>query len=163
MAPCHTSRDCLALMLGHYKVRISFGGSPISNELACWSDAVMGKVSTGLSPFVVLTIISVIVLLSIGQVLFKYAAQYLDFSRPTSFISAPLAAALALYGVATLCWLLVLTKVPLNIAFSFYGLVFLFVPALSWLILKEQPGSATIVGSIIIAIGVIVVAVGSRT
>jgi drug/metabolite transporter (DMT)-like permease len=110
-----------------------------------------------------ITMIAVVVLLlSAGQVLFKYAAQSLDFSRPISFLSVPLMIALVLYGGATLCWLLVLTKVPLNVAFPFYGLVFLLVPVLSWLILKEQPNGATFLGSIIIAVGVVVVAMGSR-
>lgn len=116
----------------------------------------------GLSVAMIAMIAMVVILLSAGQVLFKYAAQSIDFSRPASFLSIPLMIALALYGSATLCWLMVLTKVPLNIAFPFYGLVFLLIPVLSWLILKEQPSGATILGSIIIAIGVVVVAIGSR-
>jgi len=117
---------------------------------------------SGLSVVTMFAIVAVVLLLSAGQVLFKYAANGLDFSKPVSFLSVPLAVALAVYGIATLCWLLVLTKVPLSVAFPFYGLVFLLVPVFSWLILKESLRAPTIIGGVIIAVGVVIVALGSR-
>lgn len=123
----------------------------------------MNRSADGLGITMISAILVVTALLSAGQVLFKYAARDLNFTRPATFVSLPLIVALVLYAVATVSWLLVLTKVPLNIAFPFYGLVFLLVPLLSWAILKEPLSAPTIVGSVIIAVGVVVVALGSRT
>lgn len=107
-------------------------------------------------------ILGVVGMLSVGQVLFKYAARTLDFSRPATFLSLPLGVALVLYGGATILWLLVLSKISLTIAFPFYGLVFLFVPFLSWAILKEPLNLPTLIGSAVIAVGVVIVATGSQ-
>jgi drug/metabolite transporter (DMT)-like permease len=101
-------------------------------------------------------------MISAGQLLFKYAARDLDFARPSSFFSTSLITALIIYGLATCLWLWVLSRVPLNIAFPFYGLTFLLVPLLGWLFLGERIGSSTITGSFLILIGVTIVAMGSR-
>jgi len=110
----------------------------------------------------VVMILVVVAMLSAGQVLFKFAARTLDFARPASFLSLPLLVALVMYGAATCCWLLVLSRMPLSVAFPFYGLVFLLVPLLSWAILKEPLSMFTVVGSMVIAAGVVIVAIGSR-
>jgi drug/metabolite transporter (DMT)-like permease len=115
-----------------------------------------------LSATMVCAILAVVGMLAAGQVLFKYAARTLDFSRPVTFLSFPLGAALILYCGATVLWLLVLTKVSLTIAFPFYGLVFLLVPLLSWIVLKEPVNLPTLIGSVVIALGVVIVATGSR-
>jgi len=107
-------------------------------------------------------ILAVVGMLAAGQVLFKYSASSLDFTRPATFLSLPLIAALVMYGVATFCWLLVLSRVPLNVAFPFYGLVFLLVPLLSWGILKESLSVSTLMGNLVIAVGVVITAIGSR-
>jgi len=110
----------------------------------------------------ILLILAVVGMLSAGQVLFKYSAGSLDFARPATFLSLPLLSALVMYGVATFSWLLVLSRVPLNVAFPFYGLVFLLVPLLSWGILKEPLSMSTMVGSLVIAAGVVITAIGGR-
>lgn len=110
----------------------------------------------------VVFILGVMGMLSAGQVLFKFAARTIDFSRPATFLSLPLGVALVLYGGATILWLLVLSKIPLTVAFPFYGLVFLLVPLLSWTILKEPLNLPIFIGSAVIAVGVVIVAVGSR-
>ena len=120
------------------------------------------RVEGNLNIRMVVMIIAVVGMLAAGQVLFKYAARGLDLARPTTLLSLPLFVALVIYGVATLCWLLVLSRVPLAVAFPFYGLVFLLVPFLSWAILKEPLSASNIIGSLVIAIGVVITAIGSR-
>lgn len=107
-------------------------------------------------------ILGVVGMLSVGQVLFKYAARTIDFSRPATVLSLPLGVALVLYGGATILWLLVLSRISLTVAFPFYGLVFLLVPFLSWAVLKEPLNLPTLIGSAVIAAGVVIVATGSR-
>ena len=52
-------------------------------------------------------------------------------------MSLPLLGALVIYALATLLWLLVLSRVPLSFAFPFYGLAFLLVPVLAAVVLGE--------------------------
>ena len=65
-----------------------------------------------LTPVNVLMILGTIVLLSLGQVLFKSASTQLVVQQPTSWLSLPLLGALVIYAIATLLWLLVLTRWP---------------------------------------------------
>ena len=99
--------------------------------------AVMFK-SEFLTPVNVLMILGTIVLLSLGQVLFKSASTQLVVQQPMSWLSLPLLGALVIYAIATLLWLLVLTRVPLSFAFPFYGLAFLLVPVLATVVARPQ-------------------------
>ena len=82
-------------------------------------------------------ILGTILMLSFGQVLFKSASAQLDLSQPSTWISLPLVAALGVYALATVAWLVVLSRVPLSFAFPFYGLAFLLVPVLAAWVLRE--------------------------
>jgi len=99
-------------------------------------------------------LLGTIVLLAFGQVMFKFAAGVIDISRPQTLLSPILLAALTVYGVATAAWIVVLSRVPLSIAFPFYGLTFLVVPVLARLVLGEPIRSQAIWGGIVILIGV---------
>ena len=116
----------------------------------------MFRPGAGLSPTVLLLIVSTILTLAAGQVLFKNAAAGISLSRPSSFMSWALTAALLLYAIATLMWLLVLARVRLSVAFPFYGLTFLIVPVLAWLLLKEPLRIQTLLGGMVILVGVII-------
>ena len=120
------------------------------------------RIDNNFSVEMITAILAVVLMLSIGQVLFKYAAHSLDIAHPLTLLSASLVAALVLYGVATICWLVVLSRVPLSIAFPFYGLVFVLVPMMSWIILKEPMRLSTIFGSAVIVVGVLIVAIGGQ-
>jgi drug/metabolite transporter (DMT)-like permease len=109
-----------------------------------------------LNPATLLLIVGTIALLAVGQVLFKYAATTLQPADWHSWLSLPLLGALAVYGVATVAWLAVLTRVPLSVAFPFYGLGFVLVPLLSVLLLGEGFRWSTLAGGAIIAIGIVV-------
>lgn len=99
--------------------------------------------------------------LATGQVLFKLAANGLQLSDPRTFVSLPLIAALGIYALATAMWLVVLTRLPLSVAFPFYGLTFLLVPVLSWLWLGEPMRMQTVVGGMVIIVGLLICAQGT--
>jgi drug/metabolite transporter (DMT)-like permease len=108
---------------------------------------------------VVLTL-GTIALLALGQVLFKLAAGSIQLSDPRSLVSLPLFIALTIYGLATVMWLVVLSKVPLSTAFPFYSLTFLLVPLLAWLVLKEPIRPQVMIGGVVIMVGIVISTVG---
>ena len=122
----------------------------------------MSNVDQGLTASLTAVLVSTIALLAGGQVLFKRAANVIDFSRPTTLLTPQLIVALAVYAVATVLWLYVLGKVRLSVAFPFYGLSFVFVPLLAWWLLHEQIGWRTIAGSGLIIAGVVLASSGGR-
>jgi drug/metabolite transporter (DMT)-like permease len=107
-------------------------------------------------------LVATLALLSAGQLLFKVAAQGLEFNQPKTFLTLPMGAALAAYALATLAWLGVLTRVPLSVAFPYYGITFLLVPLLAQWVLGEKVGVATYVGGAVILAGIAITAHGLR-
>lgn len=103
-----------------------------------------------------LTILTVLAL-STGQVLFKLAADQLEFSVSgilPGLLSPRLLLALLIYAVATLMWLMVLKMTPLRIAYPFAAMAFIFVPVLAHYILGEQLHWGTFAGAALIVVGV---------
>jgi drug/metabolite transporter (DMT)-like permease len=97
---------------------------------------------------------------SAGQLLFRVAAIRLADDRLNLVqraISLPMIAAIVLYGSMVLLWLFILGRVPLSIAFPFFGLCFFMVPLLAWHFLGDPlswrtfVGAAAILGGIAIA------------
>lgn len=98
-----------------------------------------------------------LLLLSFGQILFKWSSKYVLLDDPRTFLSPSLVAGLIVYGLATIMWILVLKRLPLSIAFPFYGLTFLLVPLLAHFMLGDRLSGQTLLGSCIIIIGIVVV------
>lgn len=109
-----------------------------------------------LTPMTIAMIVGTILLLGVGQVLFKFAAATFHAGDLRSYFSLPLFAALAIYGFATVAWLAVLARVPLSTAFPFYGLGFIFVPLLSIAFLGESFRWSTFVGGVVIMLGIVI-------
>lgn len=107
-------------------------------------------------------LLATLVLLALGQVMFKYAAQGIRFSQPQTLLSVPLGLALVVYALATLAWLAVLTRMPLSVAFPFYGLTFLLVPVFARFLLGEQVGWPTYVGGGVILVGIAITVLGMK-
>jgi multidrug transporter EmrE-like cation transporter len=110
-----------------------------------------------------LELISFPVAIAAGQLLFKRAAGQtagvtgvswlIEIARlPTLWL------ALALYGGATLLWVRVLTTMPLSRAYPFMALAFVLVPAASHVFFQEPINTYHVVGTVLIVIGVLVVA-----
>lgn len=106
--------------------------------------------------FAILTVL----MLSIGQLLFKLASEKIDLASKgllSSLACNPyLLLALSVYGVATLAWLFVLKSVPLRVAYPFVALAFIMVPVLSSIFLHEALTVKTLVGAGLIILGVYV-------
>lgn len=94
--------------------------------------------------------------ISLGQLLFKRAAQSITNAANWQdwLFNGWLIGALALYGITTLVWVWVLRNAPLHLAYPFMGLAFLFVPVLSWLILGERVQMPTVIGGLLILAGI---------
>ena len=99
-------------------------------------------------------ILIAVVLLSIGQVLFKIAANSLSDIRIETLFNPVLLLALAIYGVATILWIISLRSVPLRLAYPFFGLAFVCVPLMAHLVLSEPLKWSTFIGAAFILVGV---------
>ena len=106
---------------------------------------------------VLLTILTVL-LLSIGQVLFKYASGKIDIEGKGIFagllLNPAFIIAIAVYAVATISWLLVLKATPLRVAYPFAALAFVMVPIFASIFLGETLRFTTFAGAAVIIIGV---------
>ena len=102
----------------------------------------------------IMLILLTVVLLSVGQVLLKFAAMDMKNIDIYSIFQPKLILALSLYVIGTVFWIAVLRDTPLKIAYPFVGLAFVIVPILSWLFLDEQIGFNSIVGGLVILIGI---------
>lgn len=106
---------------------------------------------------VLFTLLTVL-MLSIGQVLFKYASGKIDIDGKGMLvgilISPAFLIAIVVYGVATLSWLLVLRSSPLRLAYPFAAVAFILVPVLASIFLGEELRLNTFIGAAIIIFGV---------
>jgi drug/metabolite transporter (DMT)-like permease len=102
-----------------------------------------------------------VVLIAIGQLLFKSAAGQWrvdgwSWSTLRGFLSPVMLVALVIYAAATLLWVFVLRTVPLSSAYAIFSLAFLIVPVLAWMFLGETLSLNTLAGGAIIVVGVII-------
>lgn len=103
--------------------------------------------------------LSCVAVISTGQLLFKLAAELIDFRRP---LGEPqglmiLGAALVLYAGATLLWVMVLKHAPLSRIYPLMALSFVLTPLGATLILKEPISSGYWAGIGLIMAGLIVI------
>ena len=113
-----------------------------------------------MTPLLTAITVLCVVGISLGQMLFKKAAQSITVTTDWQHwvFNGWLIAALALYGITTLVWIWVLRHAPLHLAYPFMGLAFLIVPCLGWLFLGEPIHIQTIVGGALILIGIAIAA-----
>jgi drug/metabolite transporter (DMT)-like permease len=64
---------------------------------------------------------------------------------------------LCLYVLGAACWLIVLSRVPLSLAYPVLALSYAFTPVLAWLILGENVPSLRWLGVAVICVGVVLV------
>lgn len=102
-------------------------------------------------------ILGCVVLISVGQILFKYAA--LNSGKNSGVLTLVrnpyLLLALIIYAVATLLWVWQLKYVPLSRAYPLFALAFALVPILGWLLLGERLRAVYLLGVILVVAGVI--------
>jgi len=105
-------------------------------------------------------------LLAAGQLLFKKVGLDLRGASLADGVlrvlgQTTLYAALALYGVATLLWIWILSRVPLSRAYPFVALGVALVPLASIVMFNERVRPAFWIGVILIVIGIIVTQLGN--
>jgi multidrug transporter EmrE-like cation transporter len=76
----------------------------------------------------------------------------------TMLMSPMVIGGLALYGVGAMVWLFVLGKAPLSLAYPFVGLGFILTAALGIFVLNEGVSAGRIAGTLLIALGCVLVA-----
>jgi uncharacterized membrane protein len=120
-----------------------------------------GKMNT------IIIILVGILFASLGQVFWKIGMNSIGaidkFSIPgiiSMFLNPVVLLGLFMYGLSTVFWLIALSRKDLSFVYPFISLTFIIVLFLSYFILKEQIGTARIIGTIIIIIGLMVVVKG---
>jgi drug/metabolite transporter (DMT)-like permease len=100
------------------------------------------------------------VLLSIGQILFKFAAQDLASATERGLITALLSpwlfAAVALYAVTTVLWVYILTRAPLSQAYPFVLFGMALVPLAAHLFFGEVLSVRFLIGMTLVIAGLTV-------
>jgi drug/metabolite transporter (DMT)-like permease len=107
------------------------------------------------------------VLLAIGQVLFKKVALGirglpLDDGFSAALRDPVLYAALTLYGLTTLLWIWLLSRVPLSQAYPWVAVGSAIVPLLAWYIYNERIAPVFWVGVALIMAGLFLTQYGTR-
>jgi drug/metabolite transporter (DMT)-like permease len=120
-----------------------------------------------------LLIVSVIFAIA-GQFTLKSAMERIgrigtaQVSQPLETVTRALAeprlwVGLTLFGVSALFWLVVLSRVPLSVAYPIVGLSYVIVVALSRYMLHEHIPTLRWVGAVVVAIGIAIIGVSSKS
>lgn len=93
-----------------------------------------------------------------GQILFKLASMRLRFDQPiwVQMTEPMLLAAVTLYGLLAIVWMLIVRELPVSVAYPFVALSFVFTPLLASGLLNEKINPTYIIGIVFICIGVII-------
>lgn len=104
-------------------------------------------------------IVSCVLAISIGQLLFKKVS--INVNQNNSLFSigvfGTFSLAIFIYGLATLFWIYILKTTPLNQAYSFMALSFVFVTIGSYWFFNEIITSQFIIGLLLIIIGLMAI------
>jgi drug/metabolite transporter (DMT)-like permease len=106
----------------------------------------------------ILWAISCVLAISAGQILFKRLGVEIQAGSGlfSSKVIVMALTAFSIYGVATILWIYLLRFVPLNKAYLFMSLSFVFVPLAGHFFLAEKVSLGAIVGAAIIVLGIFV-------
>lgn len=108
-------------------------------------------------------------IIAVGQLLFKRVSMGLDGVNGMEAIALKLATdpwfilALALYGSATILWILALREVPLSIAYPFTALAFVLVPLASAALFHEPLSARYFIGLAFVVTGVWILGSGIKS
>jgi drug/metabolite transporter (DMT)-like permease len=103
-----------------------------------------------------------------GQFLWKYGMMKTTFQlNPLSIIkllfSPFIFSGLVLYGVATILWLFILSRVPLSIAYPVQSIAYVLAVFGAYFIFHEPLSPAKIIGVILIILGVSLIGISANT
>jgi multidrug transporter EmrE-like cation transporter len=102
-----------------------------------------------------------VALIAAGQVLFKVVAETLHAtgSLLNARVIAVGGAALAIYGLATVFWILLLQTAPLGRLYPYMALSFVLVALASWMFFREAVSPGHVAGLGLIVAGLLAIAV----
>jgi drug/metabolite transporter (DMT)-like permease len=114
-----------------------------------------------MQPRWILLTLACVLLLAVGQLLFKAAAGQWRIDGWTwatmrSFLSPAMLVALVIYAIATVLWVYVLREAPLVLAYALFSLAFVVTPVLAHFVLGEPLGIRTLIGGAVIVAGVVI-------
>lgn len=105
-----------------------------------------------------------------GQLILKYAIGRMDLSMAETgpvgyyvrlFTTPLVLLGFLMYGVSSLFWLFILSKLPLSLAYPLVSMGYVLVVFFSWLLLREHVGIGRIVGVAVICCGVALLALSA--
>lgn len=106
----------------------------------------------------ILWAITCVLAITVGQILFKLLG--VEIQAGSSLFSFKVVGmafmAFTIYGAATILWIYLLRYVPLNKAYLFMSLSFVFVPLAGHFFLSEEITLGTIAGAALILTGILV-------
>lgn len=106
--------------------------------------------------------VSCVLAISTGQLMFKKVS--ININQNSDFLSfsvlGTFSLAIFIYGLATLFWIYILRSVPLNQAYSFMALSFIFVSIGSYWFFDERISMQLILGLLLIIFGLVLVSNG---
>ncbi|WP_409343484.1 EamA family transporter [Paenibacillus sp. MBLB4367] len=98
-------------------------------------------------------------LLVTGQILFKWGLQKAGgFQLQKIATSFPIISGLILYGVATILWFAVLTRMPLSVAYPLQSTAYVLGMLAAWLVFREVVTPTQWAGMGVILVGVYLIA-----
>jgi len=113
---------------------------------------------------VIIIILIGITFASVGQILLKIGmnsmgaiTNYAPSTIFATFSNPHILSGLAMYGLATIFWLIALSKKDLSFVYPFIALTFIIVLILSSVILNESIGIYKIIGTFVIILGLILI------
>lgn len=104
---------------------------------------------------------TVVIMLAVGQLMFKQSGIAIAGKTPMQAISALIALptfwlSLVLYGVATLLWIVVLSRVSLARSYPWVALTVVLVPLLASRVFQEQLSARFWVGMVVLVCGLVI-------
>jgi drug/metabolite transporter (DMT)-like permease len=109
----------------------------------------------------ILLLLNIILLVS-GQLLWKTGVSTIDNWSLKTFVliakSPYIMSGLLLYGIATIIWLYVISKIPFSIAYPFQSLSYAMGVVVAYFIFKENIDLSQWIGVLVIIVGVYLIA-----
>jgi undecaprenyl phosphate-alpha-L-ara4N flippase subunit ArnE len=99
-------------------------------------------------------ILATVFSLAIGQICFKLAAPAFSNFSIKSLFEPIFIVALVVYAVATVLWVICLSRVPLTLAYPIVALSYIIVPLLAKVFLGESLSMHSFIGAAVIIAGV---------
>ena len=110
----------------------------------------------------ILLLIFCVVVMVVGQILFKQVA--INYNKSLTLLSTQVVGlgtiAVGLYFISTVLWIVVLRNADISKAYPFFALGFVLIPIAGYVLFEESLGYLQIFGILLITIGVVLSGIG---